>query len=114
VCSSDLKRCLESVLTQQFRNFEVICVDDGCKDDTLNIVKQFSDDRIRIIKQENRGLSGARNSGIFAASGLYVALLDADDFWAAEKLTMHVNHLNQNQHIDVSYCPSIFVDEDNN
>lgn len=109
-----IKRCLESVLTQQFRNFEVICVDDGCKDDTLNIVKQFSDDRIRIIKQENRGLSGARNSGIFAASGLYVALLDADDFWAAEKLTMHVNHLNQNQHIDVSYCPSIFVDEDNN
>lgn len=109
-----IAKCLESVLAQHFKNFEVICVDDGCQDDTVNIVKQFSDRRIRLVQQANRGLSGARNTGIFAASGLYVALLDADDFWAPEKLTMHVNHLNQNQHVDVSYCPSRFVDEQGN
>ena len=106
-----IQQCLDSVLSQSFRNFEVLCVDDGCTDDTLNIVNQYTDPRIKLIQQRNRGLSGARNTGIFAAKGLYVALLDADDFWAPDKLKLHVKHLNENPHIDVSYSPSVFVNE---
>jgi glycosyltransferase involved in cell wall biosynthesis len=106
-----IEQCIDSVLTQTFRNFEVICVDDGCTDGTLDKLMEFNDPRIRIIQQSNRGLSGARNSGILAAKGIYIALLDADDFWANEKLAYHVNHLNCHPNVGVSYCPSLFVNE---
>jgi glycosyltransferase involved in cell wall biosynthesis len=106
-----IQQCIESVLAQTFQNFEVICVNDGSTDDTLAKLRQFTDPRIKLIQQVNRGLSGARNSGILAARGLYVALLDADDFWASEKLAYHVNHLNSHPNVGVSYCPSLFVNE---
>ena len=106
-----IEQCLKSVLTQTFKNFEVLCVDDGCTDDTLYKLAQFSDPRIKLIKQSNRGLSGARNSGILASRSMYIALLDADDFWAKDKLALHINHLNSCPYVGVSYCPSLFVDE---
>lgn len=105
---------LSSVLKQTFRQFEVICVDDGCTDNTVDKVKQYQDARIRIVQQENRGLSGARNTGIQAARGIYVALLDADDAWAPEKLALHVAHLNSRPDVGVSYCPSLFIDDEGN
>ena len=106
-----IEKCITSVLSQTFKNFEIICVDDGCTDDTLNILKQFTDPRIQLITQKNRGLAGARNTGIQAARGIYIALLDSDDYWANEKLAMHVMHLNRSPEVGVSYCPSLFVDE---
>jgi glycosyltransferase involved in cell wall biosynthesis len=106
-----IEQCMQSVLAQTYKNFEIICVDDGCTDSTLDKLNQFTDPRIKIIKQKNRGLSGARNTGILAARGIYIALLDADDFWASEKLAKHVNHLNRHPEVGVSYCPSLFVDE---
>lgn len=106
-----IDQCIQSVLAQTYKNFEVICVDDGCTDDTLNKLAQFSDPRIKLIQQSNRGLSGARNTGILASRGMYVALLDADDFWAKEKLALHINHLNTRPNIGVSYSPSLFVNE---
>jgi glycosyltransferase involved in cell wall biosynthesis len=106
-----IEQCIESVLGQTFKNFEIICIDDGCTDDTLHKLARFSDPRIKLIQQSNRGLSGARNTGVFASKGMYVALLDADDFWAKEKLALHINHLNTRQDVGVSYCPSLFVDE---
>jgi glycosyltransferase involved in cell wall biosynthesis len=109
-----IERCIISVLEQTFKNFEVICVDDGCSDNTLHILKQFTDPRIRLIKQQNRGLAGARNTGIQAAKGIYIALLDSDDCWASQKLTEHVAHLNSNPQVGVSYCPSLFIDEKGN
>jgi glycosyltransferase involved in cell wall biosynthesis len=109
--SKYIEQCIQSVLQQTFRNFEVICVDDGCTDDTLQKLARFCDPRIRLIQQSNRGLSGARNTGIFASKGMYVALLDADDFWAKEKLALHINHLNTHENVGVSYCPSLFVNE---
>ncbi|MGK0267553.1 MAG: glycosyltransferase involved in cell wall biosynthesis [Paraglaciecola sp.] len=109
-----IEKCIISVLEQTFKNFEVICVDDGCSDNTLNILKQFTDPRIRLIKQQNRGLAGARNTGIQAARGIYIALLDSDDYWASQKLTEHVAHLNSNPQVGVSYCPSLFIDENGN
>lgn len=106
-----IAQSIKSVLNQSFRHFELILVDDGCSDNTLNVAKQFDDPRIRVIHQKNRGLSGARNTGIGAARGIYVALLDADDYWAQDKLLKHVQHLNDNPKVGVSYCPSLFVNE---
>lgn len=109
--------CLHSVLSQTWQHFEVICVDDGggdngSGDNTLAIVAQFDDPRIRVVSQKNRGLAGARNTGIAEAKGHYVALLDADDLWAPEKLAKHVHHLNHNPQVGISYSASWFIDED--
>lgn len=109
-----IETCIQSVLAQTFRHYEIICVDDGCTDNTLQILDQFNDHRIKLVRQKNRGLSGARNTGIHEAKGIYIALLDADDFWHPDKLSIHVTHLNNNPEIGISYSPSIFVDDDNN
>ena len=86
---------IESVLSQSFTDFELIIVDDGGTDDSIAICRGFTDPRICIISQANRGLAGARNTGIAAARGDYVALLDSDDRWHASKLMMHFIHLKQ-------------------
>jgi glycosyltransferase involved in cell wall biosynthesis len=105
---------IQSVLVQTYHNFELILVDDGCSDDTLKLVEQFDDQRIRLIQQKNRGLSGARNTGIDASRGFYIALLDADDYWASDKLAKHLYHLNTHPEVGVSYCPSLFIDDNSN
>lgn len=76
-----LPRCLDSVLAQTFTDFEVLCVDDSSPDNSAEILAQYAkqDKRIKIIKQENQGLSGARNTGIKAAQGEYIYFLDSDD-----------------------------------
>jgi len=103
--------CLESVLAQTFKSFEIICVDDGSPDTTVEIIKQYSDDRIRVIHQINRGLSGARNTGINATRGIFIALLDADDLWHPTKLEAHFKHLQSNPDVGISYSASEFIDE---
>ena len=106
-----IQTSLDSVLNQTWPHFEVICVDDGGSDNSLQIVDGYRDPRIRVISQKNRGLAGARNTGIAAARGHYVALLDADDYWAPEKLAKHVRHLNHNPQVGISYSASWFVSE---
>ena len=59
-----LKKCIDSVINQTYKNLEIIIVNDGSTDNTLNICKEYKDDRIKIINQENMGLSLARNVGI--------------------------------------------------
>lgn len=106
-------KSIKSVLDQDFKHFELICVNDGCTDDTLDVVHQFDDNRIRVIDQENMGLAAARNTGIQASRGLFIALLDSDDFWHPSKLRLHLEHFNANPEIGVSYSASKFVDTHN-
>lgn len=101
---------IDSVLAQTFDDFELVIVDDGGTDNSMAICRGYSDPRIRIISQANRGLAGARNTGIGASLGEYVALLDSDDRWLPEKLTLHVIHLDNNPSVGVSYSPSRFID----
>jgi glycosyltransferase involved in cell wall biosynthesis len=108
-----IAQSIRSVLNQSYHHFELLLVDDGCSDNTTTIIEQFDDNRIRLIHQKNLGLSAARNTGIDASRGLYVALLDADDYWATNKLARHVHHFNNNPEVGVSYCSSLFVDEHN-
>lgn len=102
---------INSVLMQTFTDFEIVVVDDGSSDQSVNIAESFNDGRIRIVKQQNRGLAGARNTGISAARGEYIALLDADDLWDKEKLKYHVEHLDNNPRVGVSYSQSHFMDD---
>ncbi|WNH13020.1 glycosyltransferase [Thalassobellus suaedae] len=72
---------LKSVFNQNFQDFEVIIIDDGSTDKSLEIAKLVKDSRITIIQQKNKGVSSARNKGIQKAKAKYIALLDADDTW---------------------------------
>ena len=104
-------RSIESVLRQSYTDFELILVDDGGNDQSLAICHSFKDPRIRIISQANRGLAGARNTGIRNANGRYIALIDSDDLWHEEKIERHIKHLGDNPTVGVSYSGSLFIDE---
>lgn len=82
----EIKSTLESVLNQTFADFEVILVDDGSTDNSVAIVRSCEDVRIKLVMQENQGVSAARNTGIRNASAQYIALLDADDRWKTNYL----------------------------
>lgn len=81
--SEFLSECIGSVLQQNYTNFEMILIDDGSTDNSGEMCAEFSnlDSRIRVVHQENRGLSAARNAGIDAAKGEYIIFLDSDDLW---------------------------------
>jgi glycosyltransferase involved in cell wall biosynthesis len=76
-----IDKCVKSVLAQTFSNFELLIINDGSTDNSLFIVKQFKDARIKIINQANTGVSIARNNGVRAALYDYITFLDADDWW---------------------------------
>jgi glycosyltransferase involved in cell wall biosynthesis len=81
-----IQKTLKSALGQTFQNFEVIVVNDGSTDNSLRIVSSIVDSRIKIINQDNAGVSATRNRGVECASSDYIAFLDADDQWKPEFL----------------------------
>lgn len=86
-----IRRSVESVLAQTYDDFELIVVDDGSADRGGDIVLEFTDPRVRLVQQENAGVSAARNKGIAEGRGKYIAFLDADDAWDAGFLDAVVN-----------------------
>jgi len=108
-----LPETVQSLCAQTYEDFEIVIVDDGSADGTAAWVQAQDDPRIRLSRQVNRGLAGARNGGIIAAKGSIVGFCDADDLWEPTKLAAHVAHLEQNPHIGVSYSASLLVDENN-
>ena len=77
-----LRFCLDKVINQTLKDIEIICVNDGSTDNSLNILKEYQqkDERIKIIDRENKGLSATRNDGMRLATGEYIAFLDSDDY----------------------------------
>ncbi|GAB6137387.1 glycosyltransferase family 2 protein [Halanaerobaculum tunisiense] len=93
-----IKRAIDSVLNQSHQNFEIIVVDDGSTDDGATKVKEYNDDRVKLIQQDNQGVSVARNRGIKEAKYELIGFLDADDEWKndflKEIVELRKNHLD--------------------
>lgn len=90
-----IARCLDSIISQTYRNIEVILVNDGTKDNSLSIAERYlSDCRIKIVHRENGGLSAARNSGLDYATGEYVCFIDSDDSIQSRMIEVLLNVIN--------------------
>lgn len=108
-----LPATLNALLAQTFTDYEIIVVNDGSTDETAAVLQEYEGmARVTVITQRNRGLAGARNTGIAAAGGLYVGFCDADDLWLPEKLQRHVAHLQAAPHVGISYSGSALIDDD--
>ena len=92
-----LCNCLDSILAQSYNNWEAICINDGSTDKSMSILEDYAkkDKRIKIINQENKGLSETRNIGMKKAKGDYIMFLDSDDFWHQEALYVLTNIINR-------------------
>lgn len=94
-----LRECIDSVLNQSLTDFELICIDDGSTDNSLEILNDYGreDERIKIISQQNRGLGASRNVGLDIAQGEYVLFLDSDDYLSLDALeSLYGTAVNQN------------------
>jgi len=103
-----LKEAVDSVLEQDFTDFELIIVDDGSTDNTHHILNAYGEDII-VFRQDNKGVSAARNKGITSASGSYIAFLDSDDIWLPKKLSKQVDFFNSNPDAMICQTEEIWV-----
>ena len=96
--SKYLKNCLESVINQTYKNLEIICINDGSTDNSLQILKEYKerDERIIIIDKKNAGVSAARNDGIEKASGEYLFCVDGDDYIDEDFFEKFYNNAKKN------------------
>jgi glycosyltransferase involved in cell wall biosynthesis len=101
---------IESVLSQTYEPIECIVVDDGSLDATAEVVRGFGP-KVILVQQANAGIAGARNRGAAAASGEYLAFLDADDRWRPDRIQAQIEALSQTPNADAVVCGSQVVDE---
>ena len=101
-CADTIERAINSVLNQRFHSWEIVAVDDGSTDCSSNILEKYGD-RIKILRQRNRGAAAARNTGAAVATGEYLAFLDADDEWLPGKLRACVDALDASPHAVAVY-----------
>lgn len=107
-----LKKSIDSVLMQTYRNWELIIVDDGSTDASVNIIKEYKDDRIKpIFLKENCHICIATNTGFAAVNGKYIARLDSDDIWKKEKLEKQMDFMQKNPSAKVCFTQVELIDE---
>lgn len=107
-----LAKAIESVIQQTYKKWECLIIDDGSKDHTFRIVKKFKDPRIWYIRQENQGLSAARNTGIRLAQGKYLTFLDADDMFLPDKLVILADMMEQKPNLALVAGGTRLIDQD--
>ncbi len=98
-----IKRCVDSLLNQKYENCEVIVVNDGSKDKTLEILNSYNDSRLKVIDIENHGVSYARNQALEIAAGEFVTFVDSDD-WAVENYYEILDYLTHKYTADLYVC----------
>lgn len=102
-----IKQCLDSILSQSFKDFEIIIVDDESKDNTISIINKYNDDRITVYHKNNEGVSKARSFGLNKANGDYVLFIDSDDYLINDEV---LNNLSKNiNKTDVIRFGSIYL-----
>ena len=106
-----IKETIESVLVQTWQDFEIIVIDDGSTDSTLEVIKSIPDSRIKLFSYENTGPSASRNRGISHAAGEFIAFLDADDLWKPDKLEAQLKALQDIPEAVVAYSWTNHIDE---
>ena len=111
--SNYLDQCIQSILSQSFKDFELIVIDDGSTDDCWKKCERWAhnDDRIKLIQQHNQGLSMARNSGIRVAKGDYLVFVDSDD-WIEPDMFSSMVHFSEIHHADIVVCRGQIVEAD--
>ena len=109
--SETVSETIASITAQTMRDFEIIAVDNNCTDNTVDILSTLAADepRLRIVKQTVQGLSAARNCGIRAARGQYIAFVDADDLWDRDYLETHTANF-ADERVGISYSPVRMID----
>lgn len=101
-CEKYLEESIKSILNQTFKNFELLIINDGSTDSSVDIINKFKDDRIRLISNDgNKGLPYTRNRGLQLSKGKYIALMDADDISKPDRLEKQVEFLKNNKKYDV-------------
>ncbi|MBW4685413.1 MAG: glycosyltransferase [Komarekiella atlantica HA4396-MV6] len=106
-----IKTTIESVLNQTFVDFELIIINDGSQDSTLDIISQFKDSRIKVFSFSNSGGNVSRNRGLNYAVGEFISFLDADDIWTADKLELQLKALQENSQAVVAYSWTDYINE---
>lgn len=106
-----IRETIESVLKQTFSDFEILVINDGSQDATLDIVTSIDDSRLKVFSYPNKGLATSRNRGISHASGDFIAFLDADDLWTSDKLEAQLKALQAHPQAAVVYSWTDFIDE---
>lgn len=107
-----IEKAIQSVLNQSFTDFELLIINDGSTDRTLDIVRKFTDPRIRLVHNDgNKGLTFTRNRGIEEAKGQYMAILDCDDLAMPDRLKAQTSFLNSNPEIAICGGQAITIDE---
>ena len=106
-----LRAAIESILEQTFRDFEFIVVDDGSRDSTPQILNDYPDPRLQVIRMPHAGLVAALNETVRHSKGVYLARMDADDLSYPDRLARQVEHLQSNPECDVVTCWSDLLDE---
>lgn len=110
-----IAQTLDSILAQTYKNIEVIVVDDGATDNTKEIIEKYIKNKsfIKLISQKNKGLAGARNTGLKHAAGEYICIFDSDDIMLPNKIEKQVEFLEEHQECDLAYS-NIYHFIDNN
>jgi len=106
-----IKQTIESVLNQTFRDFELLIINDGSQDATLEIIQAINDERIQVFSYQNSGVSASRNRALTKAKGEFISFIDADDLWTPNKLELQLKALQDNPQAAVAYSWSDWIDE---
>lgn len=107
-----LTEAIENALSQSFQDFELIIIDNGSKDRSLELIKSYiKDPRVKFLECKEAGVSAARNTGIAAAKGKYLAFLDSDDVWYPQKLEKEISFLEKHPEYIGSYSSVDYIDK---
>lgn len=110
-----ISETIDSILNQTFQDFEIIITDDGSLDNTVEVIKTFSDPRIKLFEfEENQGACAALNNCIINSKGKYIAYVSSDDVWDLDKLEKQVKYLNENSSIGAVFTKAKIIDENGN